>query len=163
VYLHFESSDALFDAVMASHLDDLRRFVSSVVARTIDPTERLTTSLLAYAEWAMAHRGGYQLLFESAEKLGSPDRHSVPLTEAELSAGGRWDLLGDLGDDLAHAIPEGHLVRAELTRAALRLWTAAHGIVSLRLHKPMLQWPTPIDQEIRFMVGAVIEATMVQK
>ena len=41
------------------------------------------------------------------------------------------------------------------TATALRLWTMLHGLVSLRIHKPLLPWP-PVDDEIDETIARLV-------
>lgn len=133
VYLHFDSVQALTAAVLDAQLDDLEAAIRSALPDAASPRERLAVLGTAYAAWGLAHPGAYQLVFESADRLDLPDRGHV-----------RWSLIGEVARAVAAetgATPE------EAQATAVRLWTMLHGLVSLRIHKPMLEWP-PVETEI---------------
>ncbi len=133
VYLHFESVQALTAAVLDAQLDDLEAAIRSAVPDDAPPRERLAALGTAYARWGLAHPGAYQLVFESADRLDLPDRDHV-----------RWSLI----DETARMVVDATGATTAVAGAvAVRLWTMLHGLVSLRIHKPMLEWP-PVEAEI---------------
>lgn len=136
VYLHFASQQALIRAVVDSQLDGLTIYVRhQVAAASGDPLERLG---IAVAEWGFSHPGGYQLLFESADELGI----------AEHEDESRWELVRAAQSYLSN----GGLSADDARSAAYRLWASLHGVISLRLHKPTLAWPTDWRSDIHELV-----------
>lgn len=140
VYLHFASVQELIAAVV--HLQS-RKLVAAVLgpdAAEADATRHAAGTPVAasvsladiaarYVDWGLANPGAYQLLFESADRLGNPVGPSEPgwvVIDAAVGALRR-----------AHGIGE-----ADATTAAMRAWAALHGIVSLRIHKGDALWPT---------------------
>ncbi|MBI0382482.1 WHG domain-containing protein [Streptomyces albiflaviniger] len=82
-----------------------------------DGADRLVVAGDAYIAWALEHPGAYQLLFESDDEL--------PATRAEHGPRLQRRIV-----ELAHRVdPQAPFA------AALLLWSAWHGVVSLRLHK----------------------------
>lgn len=135
VYLHFDSQKALIDAVIDTQLASLG---AAVRAAPEHPDGAIVAFGLAYADWALEHPGAYQLLFESADRLGmgEGDHHA---SGDELIAG-------------ATALLTATTSNREPRRLALSLWSALHGVVSLRLHKPHMDWEVALDEEIRWVV-----------
>ncbi len=112
VYLHFDSVQALIRAVLASQIESLNGAMSAA-------GPELAEMAVAYVTWGMSHPGGYQLLFESADELGvEHDAHDPAGAEMIRTIAAR---IGEVPTQ--------------------RLWTALHGIVSLRIHKPDMEWP----------------------
>lgn len=133
VYLHFDSVQSLTAAVLDAQLDDLEAAIRSALPDGAPARERLAALGTAYARWGLAHPGAYQLVFESADRLELPEREHV-----------RWSLI----DEAASLVmAETGAAPAEAGATAVRLWTMLHGLVSLRIHKPMLPWPA-VDDEI---------------
>lgn len=126
VYRHFASAEDLVEAVIADQNDSLREALGT---GSIEELGR------RYAEWGLANRGSYVLLFESADRLAHRGGPGSP----------GWDIVEGLAARLAH---ERSLSLEEGTVLAIRLWAVLHGIVSLRIHKPDLPWPTTIADEI---------------
>lgn len=133
VYLHFDSAQALTAAVLDAQLDDLEASVRSALPEGAPPRERLAALGNAFALWGLGHPGAYQLVFESADRLDLPDREHA-----------RWSLIGEAAGMI---VAETGVAPAVAGATAVRLWTMLHGLVSLRIHKPMLEWP-PVETEI---------------
>jgi AcrR family transcriptional regulator len=134
VYLHFDSQQALIAAVIEAQVKALEQALDAGVASSTTATERIQAFGIAYATWGIEHPGAYQLLFESADRLGDA------VHEAD------WSLL-DNATVLIAAATRTDLSLARVT--TFRIWTALHGIVSLRLHKVDTPWPTTLDVEVR--------------
>jgi hypothetical protein len=117
---------------------------STVPAETAHGTG-LHALALGYVEWALANPGAYQLLFESADRLGHRGGPGTP----------GWDMIESLAELLARDRawdPE----RSQ--HVAVRLWACLHGLVSLRIHKPGVDWPTTPQHEAGQIVRALLEA-----
>ena len=154
VYLHFASVQELIAAVV--HLQS-RKLVAAVLGpdaaeadetrRAADgPTAAASVSLadiaVRYVDWGLANPGAYQLLFESADRLGNPVGPSEPgwvVIDAAVGALTR-----------AHGIGE-----ADATTAAMRAWAALHGIVSLRIHKGDALWPTSAREDALAVAASI--------
>ncbi len=149
VYLHFESQQVLISAVVDGQLDELRSFIHSAIGQETDPTRRLERFCLAYSEWGVTRPGGYQLLFETADRPGMPVSHALGQADQDDpddQDDERWDLLTEAGELLAAATSatptdDGH-------ERTLALWAALHGIVSLRIHKLDIAWPSSRDTDV---------------
>lgn len=146
VYAHFADLDALAVAVIQRHLADLSVVLGRSLSRSAarPPRSRLRSLARAYAEWGLAHPGPYLVVFEgralrqiSAEEeraLASSDDLLVPVA----------DLVREL--DPPPASPE---------LAALAVWTALHGVVSLRTAKPSYPWPA-LERHVDAVLAAVL-------
>jgi AcrR family transcriptional regulator len=126
VYRHFASAEELVEAVIADQNDSLRDALGA---------GSLAQLASRYAEWGLANRGSYVLLFESADRLAHRGGPGSP----------GWDMVESLAARLAH---ERSIPLDEGTILAIRMWTVLHGVISLRIHKPDLPWPTSLDEEI---------------
>jgi AcrR family transcriptional regulator len=95
-----------------------------------------------YVDWGLANPGAYQLLFESADRLGNPVGPSEP----------GWVVINAAVGALrrAHGIGE-----ADATSAAMRAWAALHGIVSLRIHKGDALWPTSAREDALAVAASI--------
>ncbi|WP_181245645.1 TetR/AcrR family transcriptional regulator [Glycomyces artemisiae] len=127
VYLHFASGEDLVDAVIDEQFGELRHALESC-------GDDLAARAATYVRWGLSNPGAYQLLFESADRLPA------------LADGRRpgWDLVQRLQELIAARTGRSEAAAFPI---ALRLWTGLHGIVSLRLHKPDLAWPTTPEDE----------------
>lgn len=160
VYLHFASVQELIAAVVQLQS---RKLVAAVLGPEWAETEEGTRAdetrsgsdgshaaasvsladiAARYVDWGLANPGAYQLLFESADRLGNPVGPSEPgwvVIDAAVGALRR-----------AHGIGE-----AEATTAAMRAWAALHGIVSLRIHKGDALWPTSAREDALAVAASI--------
>tara|TARA_B100000519_G_scaffold67587_1_gene57453 strand:+ start:1448 stop:2023 length:576 start_codon:yes stop_codon:yes gene_type:complete len=138
VYLHFDSAQSLTAAVLDAQHDGFEAAIRARIPEDAPLRVRLAAIATAYAEWGLAHPGAYQLLFESADRLDLPE------TDHQ-----RWSLV----DEAAQLIAlETSAAPADANATAMRLWTMLHGLVSLRIHKPMLPWP-PLQPELTELIA----------
>lgn len=133
-YRHFSSQEELFLGVIEHVFGELE----SAIAATLDPRNEVSVGLRciahAYVEWGLANPGGYQLLFETtddAKLLALGQRPGIQMI----------DQIGDYWES-AMAIP------GEGRSRAVLLWSALHGIVSLRTHKIGMSWPTSVVDQV---------------
>lgn len=141
VYWHFPSEADLQAVVLDVEYESLITAVGVASVDVEDPVRAFVSAWQAYASWGMAHPGAYQLLFEGGDAL-TPPRHDYPLRT--------WNRFVELAQRVHPPAP---LVLARL------LWAAVHGIVSLRLHKPDMNW----EPEIEDAVDAVVTALVAQR
>lgn len=137
VYLHFHDLDQLILAVLGRLFDELAAVrvaaEEAAAADGGDSWQRLRARSHSYVHWGIEHPGAYRVLYEgkAVPRLQNPadgalgqamlDRTDALI--AELASTGRAEPIGG---------PE---------RAGLLLWTALHGIVSLKIDKDTIDWP----------------------
>ncbi|WP_180990792.1 TetR/AcrR family transcriptional regulator [Streptomyces malaysiensis] len=137
VYWHFPSEVDLRSAVLDAEYTSLIEAVEAALDNAATDTDRLVVAGDAYIAWALEHPGAYQLLFESGDEL--------PATRAE-----RGPRLQRRIVDLARRVdPDAPFA------AALLLWSAWHGVVSLRLHKDEWDWGMTAQEANRRLVAAL--------
>ena len=131
VYPHFPDLDALVLAVIEEHLRALGVSVRRAAARAgDDPVARVRAAAHAYVRWGLAHPGPYTVVFEGrALRQLTTDQERAMTVDSGLM---------DAVAALVAALPE---PPADPELAAVALWTALHGVVSLRLSKPAFAWP----------------------
>jgi AcrR family transcriptional regulator len=139
VYRHFASASVLVEAVLVDQNDALRR---ALEAGGDDPT--LVQLGLRYVNWGTDNPGAYQLLFESAERLGHRGGPGTP----------GWDMIEGLTGMLVAGLGIGE---QQATVLAIRAWSSLHGLTSLRIHKPQLEWPTTVDDEVTAIAAMLFD------
>lgn len=145
VYLHFSSQHDLLLAVVAEQLGELRASLPGLEDAAHPLAERLEDYAVQYAQWGVAHPGAYQLIFESAERLGLTEQSEWP----------GWDMI----DAVAATLKVLGAIGAEAAQLwARRLWVALHGLVSLRIHKGPSVWLTGVEEEARSIVALHVAA-----
>jgi AcrR family transcriptional regulator len=135
VYWHFPSEADLRSAVLDAQYEDM---VDSI-ERALDDAagDPLITAGKAYIDWGLTHPGSYQLLFENDDDLPETRAPYGPRLQRRIV-----DLASEVGG-------------VEPFPAALLLWSAWHGIVSLRLHKREWEWGLTTDQANEMVVRAL--------
>ncbi|MEU5683470.1 TetR/AcrR family transcriptional regulator [Streptomyces venezuelae] len=137
VYWHFPSEADLRSAVLDTEYTSLICTVEAALDSAPDDTDRLVVAGDAYITWALEHPGAYQLLFESDDEL--------PATRAEHGLRLQQRIV-ELARRVDPQVP---------FAAALLLWSAWHGVVSLRLHKTEWDWGMTPHEANRRLVAAL--------
>lgn len=140
IYRHFPDRDALLLAVLEGLFNDqiaLREDAEAGAAAVGGGAwERLLARSVAGVRFGLEHPGHYRVMFEG--------RVALRLTEPMAADFGRP--LMQRSAELILAIPNSRPDQdADPSRLALLLWASLHGIVSLRINKPTLDWPPAED------------------
>ena len=178
VYLHFSSQAELVDAVVIGQFEQVCGVMEAADNPAADSQDRLFAVLRAYVRWGLDNPGAYQLVFE----------RPAPTDDAILVMSSGVDEAGDLPDGISadqpppagssgnehphgfnvlHARLMGMCHDAGMTAAqaqdhVVRLWAMAHGLTSLRLHKPAGLWQHDVDVDVRALVALMSPATDVR-
>jgi len=140
VYIHFSDRPALLLAVLEKLFSEqiaLRAAAEEAVTGG-SAWERLLTRSIASVEFGLKRPGHFKVLFEG---------RVVPrLDDPRVADFGRPLLARsiELISQIAPA-PGASRVSDDPQRLALLLWSGLHGIVSLRVNKPTLEWPAAIE------------------
>ncbi|WP_093786655.1 TetR/AcrR family transcriptional regulator [Actinacidiphila guanduensis] len=137
VYWHFPSEADLRSAVLDAEYASMVRAVEEALDGAAADEDPLVAAGDAYIDWALAHPGAYQLLFESGDELPATRAPHGPRLQTRIVA-----LARRVDPDAAFP-------------AALLLWSGWHGIVSLRLHKGEWDWGMTPHQANRRLVAAL--------
>lgn len=136
VYIHFADRNVLLLAVLE------RLFAEQAAIRTAAETdaakrgggawERLLARSVASVRFGLEHPGHYKVLFEGrvVPRLDDPRvaRFGLPLLVRSI--------------ELVRGIPsQPGRVSDDPERLSLLLWSGLHGVISLRINKPTLDWP----------------------
>lgn len=137
IYIHFTDRNVLLLAVLERLFNEqiaLRRAAEEDAAKAGGGAwDRLLAVSLAYIRFGLERTGHYKVLYEG---------RAVPrLDDPKLASFGR-PLLVQATAMIREILEAAPVPRTEdPERLALLLWTALHGIVSLRINKPTLDWP----------------------
>lgn len=137
VYWHFPSEADLRSAVLDASYADMVEAVERALDTRPTDSDALAVAGNAYIDWGLAHPGAYQLLFESGDALPETRAEHGPRLQRRIV-------------ELAAAVDPGAPFSA-----ALLLWSAWHGIVSLRLHKTEWDWGMTPDEANARLVAAL--------
>ncbi|MFW3169799.1 TetR/AcrR family transcriptional regulator [Geodermatophilus sp. CPCC 206100] len=137
VYGHFADLDALVDAVLEEGFAALRGSIAAAVAGLGDPVDRLVAGCRAYVRAGLAAPARYRAMFRSRRVPGGQAAFAV-LVDAVVAcqAAGRAPGRDADGD-------------------AVLVWTALHGVVTLRSGGPDVPWPDA-DEQVRALVTRLV-------
>ena len=139
VYLHFESKQDLLLAVLQRLFADLAQRRDAAAQAAQEAGGGLWEVLLArsysYVDWGISNPGPYRVLYEgrAINRLGNPRE------------GAFGQSMLDRTEQIVGELARSGSIEPEVgpQRASLLLWTALHGIVSLRINKDTIAWPHP--------------------
>lgn len=139
IYLHFPNLEELILAVKTRYFAEFGEVMAAAAARASDsPVARLRASAHQYVRYGLENRGRYLAMF-SSESLPPHLLPAVGYIGVDVFKGVR--------DEVAAAIgPE-----RDADMLAIHLWTALHGIVTLRTLRPTFPWPE-LDRQIDSLI-----------
>jgi AcrR family transcriptional regulator len=149
IYLHFPDKSALVRAVLDARFTELGEAVRAAVGGADGPAEQLRAGCLAYCRFATEHPNAYRVLFGRAPQSQPPS--SPPPDSIEVGAE-TFDLMVQA---VAACIRAGVAPAADPLRVAISLWTALHGIVSLRASVGAFPWP-PLEQQVDDAIAGLL-------
>ena len=153
VYLHFANRDALLLALLDKLFDDLivlRAAAEEKAASTGGgPWEQFLAGSLAYVKFGIERPGHYRVLYEGRVVLRLEDpmlaTFGRPIQQRSVA------LIKEIAK-----LPGATVPRVPPERLALLLWCGLHGLISLQINKPTLQWPRAVElatEMVRQMIG----------
>lgn len=129
IYLHFADKDALLDAVCARYFEQLGDRMAAAAAGYTDPLDRALQLGLAYVRFAVAT----PVLYRQAFARTTTDPTKV---DQVLAASG----FVHFSETITEIAQRGLLDADEVGSVVLEFWSAAHGVASLMIAKPNLDW-----------------------
>lgn len=135
IYRHFADKAELIFEVCARHFAALEAYLVEACEGIDDPVERLVALGRAYIEFGLANPEPYRIMFMTRPDV-APELYQGRAMESSAA-------LDHLVACVQACIDAGRL-RPELTdpyRVALGLWARVHGLTSLRVSKPEMDWP----------------------
>jgi len=133
LYLHFPDKASLIYAACDRQFDKLGAVLHEAMDDIDDPIERLRAASLAYVHFALDHPEEYRVMMLD---LSPSSMYEATLEEMAASPG--FDAIVETVRD---GIERGIFKPVDPMVAALMMWAAIHGLVSLRLVKGGLALP----------------------
>ena len=141
VYIHFSDRNVLLLAVLEKLFADQIEFRAEAEEKAAKAGggawERLLARSIAAVQFGLKAPGHYRALFEG--------RVVLRLNDPRVADFGRPLLVRSV--ELIREIQKSGRGRVseDPQRLALLLWAGLHGVISLRINKPTLQWPRAVD------------------
>jgi AcrR family transcriptional regulator len=146
VYLHFPDLESLVRAVRNQRFGDLIEAMEDAAEHAgADPVARVRAGAHAYVRFGLQNAGHYRVLFQSSLQPDGPARASAYPGRSTFER-----VAADVGAALGPA--------AAADEAALlttHLWTALHGIVTLRTARAWFPWPV-VEHQVNDLVDRFI-------
>lgn len=143
IYLHFRDRDELVLAVKKRYLDEFGEALAKAADAAGEvPLDRARARAHRYVGYGLAHPGRYWVMF-SSEMLPT---HLSP-TVAYLGE----EVFGQVRNEVATVVGP----HRDATMIATHVWTALHGIVTLRTVRKGFPWPD-LDQQIDHLIGELL-------
>ncbi len=141
VYIHFADRNVLLLAVLEKLFREqvaVRAAAEEEAARAGGgPWERLLARSIVAVEVGLKHPGHFKVLFEG--------RVVLRLNDPRIADFGRPLLARSIGlIREIKPISAKARVSQDPQRLALLLWSGLHGVISLRINKPTLDWPSAV-------------------
>jgi len=136
LYMHFRDKDQILLEICTAAMEELLALNSEIAARPVDPVERVRMMLTAYVEFALGNPNAYRLVFCASPLAGSDEKLQVT---QELGALCSERFLGAIREISA----QGRLRTGDPRAVHQALWAACHGLVSLMITKPNMDWVEP--------------------
>lgn len=135
IYRHFADKSELIFEVCARHFAALADHVRAACESADDPVERLAALGRAYIDFAVANPEPYRIMF-----MTGPDDVPAVYQGPGLARSAAFDLLVQCVQD---CIDAGRFRphHTDAYRLSLGFWARVHGLTSLRIAKPHMDWP----------------------
>jgi AcrR family transcriptional regulator len=143
IYHHFGDKQGLLDAVLEGGLRQLLGRLRSAGGCS-DPAETVRAMLAEFARFGMEHPIQHRLL-----SMHRPDGSSLPPVAEEIS--GLFEVV------LSELASAGRLRGGDVEQALQFVWMLIHGIVSLRIGRPDVEWKESIvDYSLRTALHGLV-------
>jgi AcrR family transcriptional regulator len=132
LYMHFRDKDEILHEICLQSMQALLQQNSEIAARPVDAVTRVRLMLEAYVAMGLGHPNAYWLIYCSPPRPGAT---STPAT-AEIAAQ-TYARYSGVVREIAAA---GRLRIGDVDSAAQALWAACHGLVTLMIARPKIEW-----------------------
>lgn len=137
IYLHFENREQLLAEALAYRFERFDEAIRAAASSGRTPAERLRAGCLAYCQFATGEPAAYQVLFSGSV------HHAV----AEMGRTIGHESFGTLVGAVAAVMQCAGARQGEPFAVARKIWTAMHGMSTLRSGLPDFDW-NPLGEAI---------------
>jgi AcrR family transcriptional regulator len=148
IYRHFADKDALLQSVCRAVFARLDDTLEKAAGDAVDPLDELMRKGHAYVDFGLAHPESYRILFMihhayKTAMTAAVDASDLPGSTAFLHLQDTVHRVLELGGPGAP--------RPDEFAMTCSVWTAVHGITSLRISMPNFPWPS-VDEQLALVV-----------
>jgi AcrR family transcriptional regulator len=134
--MHFPDKDQILLEICNSAIQELLAINRQISAMPIDSITRVRMMLESYVRFALRNPNAYRLVF-----CASPMTDSVRRQHATMQLGS--ECLDRFASVVREIAAEGRLRTGDPRTVHQALWAACHGMVTLMITKPDLDWAPP--------------------
>jgi AcrR family transcriptional regulator len=146
--MHFSDKDQILLEICTGAINELLAANRQISAMPIDAVARVRLMLEAYMRFALEHPNTYRLVFCASTGADEVRRRHVTL---ELGT----ECLDRFANVVREVAAQGRLRVGDPRAAHQVLWGACHGIVTLMLTKPDMDWAPP-EQLMNVMLDGLM-------
>lgn len=147
LYMHFADKSEILYEICRSALTRLKTSLDEIIAGPGSFRDRLRALMNAYIDFGLSNPNAYRLIY-----MTRPEEAAAGAQTAAIEVGG--EALRALETFVETGAREGRLT-VEPRVAAQALWASAHGVVSLMITKPYVEW-APRDVLMQTTLDALI-------
>jgi AcrR family transcriptional regulator len=148
LYMHFADKDQILLEICSGVMEELTASNRQISAMPIDAVSRVRKMLEAYVAFAFQHPNAYRLVF-----CGSAGVDSLRRQHATMQLGS--DCLDRFASVVREVAAQGRLRAGDPRTAHQVLWTACHGMITLVLTKPDIEW-APAEELTSVMLDGLL-------
>ena len=138
LYMHFSDKDQILLEICTSAMEELLASNRQISAMPIDAVSRVRMMLEAYLAFAFNHPNAYRLVF-----CGSAGMDSLRRQHATMQLGS--ECLDRFASVIRELSAQGRLRVGDPSTVHQVLWAACHGMITLMLAKPDIEWAPPAE------------------
>lgn len=147
IYLHFfDKQELLFD-VCARRFHQLATWIDEATAGIDDPVAKLEAGTRAYVRFGLQHPEHYRILFMGRSVLTKDQIDEMRRTGVTG--------MGRLLERCQACVDAGRVKATDASEIAYSLWALSHGVVSLMIAKPSVDWPE-VDDLLDHLLGGYL-------
>ncbi|MGH7024764.1 MAG: TetR/AcrR family transcriptional regulator [Caulobacteraceae bacterium] len=148
LYMHFRDKDQILLEICTGAMEELLAGNRQVSAMPIDAVARVRMMLEGYINFALTHPNAYRLVFCS-----TPQVDSIRHQHATMQLG--TECLDRFASVIREIAAQGRLRTGDPKTVYQVLWSACHGMITLMLSKPDLEWSPP-EELTRVMLDGLL-------
>jgi AcrR family transcriptional regulator len=148
LYMHFRDKDEILLEISTTAMEDLLARSNEIACRPVDPVERIRMMLSAYVEFALGNPNAYRLVFCASALPGADQRREVTQRLGARIAESNRAVVTEIA-------AQGRLKLGDPKMVHQAIWTACHGLVSLMITKPNVDW-APAEDVTRVLIDGLL-------
>jgi AcrR family transcriptional regulator len=152
LYMHFRDKDQILLEICTGAMEELLASNREISAMPIDAVARVRMMLEAYLAFAFEHPNAYRLVFCS-----SPVMDEIRRQHATLQIG--QECLDRFASVIGEIAAQGRLRGGDPRSVHQVLWAACHGMTTLMIAKPDLDWAPP-EELTRVMLDGLLHGVI---